>query len=639
MKCYLQLEYSQLSFNQQHYYLNLFYEYEFIDNSGEFIGEVVDLLLAVESMEVKSILISGSISINKYAVINLENIDIEKSDFKLNKVVLTINKKDLLFLKSPNKPDEEKEIYYSELKRYAIIDNNGHNIEQKITDVLVKKKEQFLLITNKNFTIPQSFIRSFQTNKKISVILSEMQLNTFKHDEIIFAFNQLQMMNVNNPNFEMIDKLIELGFSNDVYDTLNSIQKNNIKDNEIVQQIEFFRAKIMIYKGDINKAREIFETLRLTTKELLHTRIELEIGKLLFKTGEYKSSFEILEPTLPKFDKNKVFQSLTLNWIGLCLFNLGNVQKAMSFFDDAKKIAIETKNTRALAFSLNNIAMILREQGKITQSIELLEEGINYVKENSVRSMSILLRNLAMSHFQTGNQGKALEIFFDAFIIRSKFSNIIEICESLVDIAIIEYSLGKFDSESVSLKLFPPPPYSITIIEDYKDFITGLHEKQQKNYPQALKYFNKLLKRGIINLEYQVKIFEYLNEILLINWMQDDLNPDHAQNIVEKIQLGFKLTSRNNLISYNCKTAIGIAKMQIFMMDFEKAKFYYEKGLEIATKNGLVYHKKIIEKDLNDFEKIKKRFSLIDEELIIVKEHWINELIFYLRHLHVINLF
>jgi tetratricopeptide (TPR) repeat protein len=616
------------------YHVHEYLYCSFVDSDGINIGQIDDLILSNVTFRIKKFLLTQLITTGKVITVDWNEIESQFFDKNVSNQII-VNKvfKELIQQKKSDTLNKD-EILFSDLKKFTIFDKLGKILDQKIVDIYYSKNNEFSLITNRSFLIHETYIRTIQLDQRsLTTMLSEKQLSTFKHEELEHIKIQLANLSSEIPDFNLLDNILDMGYSHEVLITLQNLEAN-IEDSTINFNILYLKGKILIYLGDFAGALDIFNTLKTNASGKLLGKVKIELGKYYLKIGDYQTSKTLLEEARAyfKIQKDELYQSLSLNWLGLCYFNNGNIKQAFEEFEKAKLLAKQIKNPRAEAFSLNNLGIIYRLQGKIDHAINIFEEAIDLVKDSSFRSLSLLLRNQALAHFQTGNQGKSLELHFDALALRKKFGNVLEISESLLDIAIVENSIGR---EISILKFFPDNIHNIQLITDYKSIIIGINEKtKNKGHSQAIILWSNVLKSGLIGLEYQVQVFEYIIESMIILWIEDGYNDSSLIEISKKMQFGLKLTEKNYLISYHCKLLIGLAKIEVYNRSFTNAMNYYKQALKISTEQNLFTHRDIIEKDLYDFDSIKIAFTTKkDEELIIIKKKWINEILFYLRYL------
>ncbi len=115
---------------------------------------------------------------------------------------------------------------------------------------------------------------------------------------------------------------------------------------------------------------------------------------------------------LLEHSEDRRLRSGVLSVSGVLAMMIGEYAKALRLLEVAKREALQSQNTVALPMILINLSKAQIELGELSAGIESLEEALVLVRSNGNKAMEgQLLNNLAITHFERGNLGVALETF------------------------------------------------------------------------------------------------------------------------------------------------------------------------------------------------------------------------------------
>ncbi|MBT3756088.1 MAG: tetratricopeptide repeat protein [Candidatus Cloacimonetes bacterium] len=93
------------------------------------------------------------------------------------------------------------------------------------------------------------------------------------------------------------------------------------------------------------------------------------LGNIYVRISDYEKALEMYERSLEYKRKSKISTQSTLNNIGNIYLNLEDYESALRYLSEALKINEEKKDEKRIAISLNNIAVVFEEQGKIDEAL------------------------------------------------------------------------------------------------------------------------------------------------------------------------------------------------------------------------------------------------------------------------------
>jgi signal transduction histidine kinase len=190
------------------------------------------------------------------------------------------------------------------------------------------------------------------------------------------------------------------------------------------------------------------------------------------------------------------------------LFDVDN-HEAATFGQRAYELAKELGDSTKIVVSGRITGQLLRRTDKLSESIQILNSVLPIARRNNiVKEEKSILNALALSYTFIADYDKALEVNFQALVIREREGNKKEISFTLNNIGLVYFKLGNHEmalqyyNRALELRLEAKDSYDLDRI-----FINiGLCYNQLSNFVEAEKFINKGLALCGGNCQDQIKI-------------------------------------------------------------------------------------------------------------------------------------
>jgi tetratricopeptide (TPR) repeat protein len=635
-----------MSLEMKEFFFGDFFKYQILDNNEKSLGQINDILLR-KDLSISKFIIYDLFG-KEALLIDSESIEQEKEEnFKF---LTTLKKSDLEYINVNIIIKDEEMILYSIFKKKPIFDVNHQLNPNKIVNIAIKgicKKISSMIILEKGFLIKDVLVRNIRDEINLTISNSALESISAIPEEsiqllLISPEEKLEKFKKNPTEWSIINQLIELGHIEITKSFLEQWKTSGIAPEQ--EQVFYYHlGKIYEAIGEYNQSISVFNKSLSKDKEkkntLLLGRCYTQLGKsfimygLLDKGfGSLKKAKELLEYNI----KYSLYRSITLNWIGTYYYLKGMINKALDIYNKALDISEYFGNPKISALSLNNIGMIYLIQGKLEKSIEIYKKAIDILRGNYPRTLATIIRNEAIAVYELGMQGKSLEKQFDALHLREKIGYQIDIADSVLNIIRIEHSMGKLTNSSSILARFPENPFNLHLISTYKYIINGLLAKINSKWMDAIQNWKLALEDSSLEFSYQVWIFEYICEVMLLKWKEMADEETFAQ-LGRQAYQAIKLTTKNKLFNHLSKSNIILAKLALYSKDFDEANRILHEILIISEERELKTHKYIIQKELDKLPKLMQNIDSIGWEEY--QNKIVKEMLLYIRNLRIINLF
>ncbi|MEW6196378.1 MAG: tetratricopeptide repeat-containing sensor histidine kinase [Bacteroidota bacterium] len=189
--------------------------------------------------------------------------------------------------------------------------------------------------------------------------------------------------------------------------------------------------------------------------------------------------------------ENKSLQAKSLNLIGVVYRNLGDYDKAITYYKDALRNAEAAKDSLQIAFSNNNIGGIYRLIGNNPLSLEHILRALNiFERLNNKEGMAFCTINIGLVYKNQGDFVKALEYLNYTLRIRNEIND--NSGKALTNnlIAEVYFDMGEYN---LALDYYREAESGYKKIDDQKGIaavwggIGGVYYSQN-NLKDALKY-------------------------------------------------------------------------------------------------------------------------------------------------------
>ena len=246
-------------------------------------------------------------------------------------------------------------------------------------------------------------------------------------------------------------------------------------------------------------------------KRLLNTaKNDTTLGILEMQLAEYSlndSAFKvhnqraltIAEKNIPTAKGAELISFLKIkasayNNIGYDETTLGNLSKALEYYQECLKIEQEIKNDADIAFVLNNIADVYETQGNISAALKYYDESLKmHEKNKNIKGIAQAYNNIGFIYSTQDDLEKALDYYQKSYKIKKQLNDKSGMAVTLGNIGYI-YMQQKADYKAMSYYLLALK--TATEIQEknrmgllYSD-IGGIYENQ-KNYGAALSHYFK----------------------------------------------------------------------------------------------------------------------------------------------------
>jgi len=354
-------------------------------------------------------------------------------------------------------------------------------------------------------------------------------------------------------------------------DSLN-LEKLDQYDQFLIDSI------IDVYQNTTTDSQRV-ALLAILSEELSDQKVWSKYNQLVFELSEeaLKSvSTEKKETRLYFLD----YKNRALNNYGYLHLMQGNVEKALEYYGESKKILEKIDDQQGLAAYYNSIGYIHINQGSIKKGLDLLLKSLK-IKEKLENKSAIAnsLNNIGYVYKNQDEFDKALEYFDRSLKIREDLDDKAGIALCLGHIGSIYDSKG---NKNKALELFQKA-YQLSK-ETSNDYMTSFHLfnvgailYDQQNYNEAISYFTESLDlRNKINdqvgitssLTYLGKAyFKKGNIEKALNYGNESMSIAKKINYPKEISNAAELLHRIFLQQKNWKSAHEMFQLQINMRD------------------------------------------------------------------------
>lgn len=303
-----------------------------------------------------------------------------------------------------------------------------------------------------------------------------------------------------------------LFFNNRVYDWAI---KN--REHTLESEVLLLKAEIWLYKGYLDNVYEICRTVKenaqntgnrslLVSAMLLQGRYFTEMN--VFDKA-YAELFSAKEIAMQIKDSNAIAN--ILNAFGVLSDLQKETEQALAYYKEALSYVNEENDALLRIRLLNNIAISYTEQGKIKNAKQILRRCIHHIEEHRIAfGMDRLYMNLAPVYITAGDMDSALLNIQKSLEIAHKYNNRSSMARALIYKGYILFSLNNIDSaktvfkqaDTIALELRADNMHSMIL-----QYFVWIAEAE-KDYEQAYLYLQEFKqssdslanKRNIVNL-------------------------------------------------------------------------------------------------------------------------------------------
>ncbi len=364
-------------------------------------------------------------------------------------------------------------------------------------------------------------------------------------------------------------------------------------------------------KKDLQKTKEYAERALEISRKIKYSQGEQKSTKNLamahYFSGEYSQAKKLFEEILHYAEDNhdQNSYSASLNNLGAICNILGEKDKALEYYLNAKDLNQEIKDSLGLSYNLKNIGNIYLEKGYYVTAEQFIQQNITLTK--MMKNDELLIRNyvsLGRLHDMKKQHSDALEYFLKALNLSEKndYFNDREVIYS--NLGISNYGMGNYDN---ALKYFQQAieiekkiGLKRRLAFDYNN--VSLLYKKINDYDKALFYAEKSLVMEE-ELGDQYGLARSLNNIAVLNL--DFEKYDLAKKYLDRsLEINQKLEDKEGITQNYMNLGIISSKKG----DKKEAEKYFQKSLMLAEEYDLIKNISdsyknliIIYEDLEDF--------------------------------------
>ncbi|MHA1315759.1 MAG: tetratricopeptide repeat protein, partial [Candidatus Helarchaeota archaeon] len=219
--------------------------------------------------------------------------------------------------------------------------------------------------------------------------------------------------------------------------------------------------------------------------------------------------------------------------VGVDYYNLGDLEKALSFYNKAINLAEELELEHDKANYLGYKGNLFIKKEKYSEAIPIIEESLSISKKHGDKSLiGGQLYNLGLANYRLGNFSEACDLFGEYIeFIKSNKQSPDEIMRGLVDLGNSFYKASRLEecinaySESLSIsKQLNDIEYQKMVLDNITHVL-----KQLKQYSRAISFYIELLDIAGRGNDDQ-GIAKTMNQISIMIENEIKQNPDYSNS-------------------------------------------------------------------------------------------------------------
>lgn len=424
--------------------------------------------------------------------------------------------------------------------------------------------------------------------------------------------------------------------------------------------IHHYQGRLLVMEGRFKEAIIQFEASREQGLELgesfFYYISSVHLARIYSRQGEILKGLELLEQDFISDGlKGNLLDdpllAMGLTELGNCYFRLSRYDQAEEYYIKSKTLWEKLGAARAVAGINNNLGVLNKYKGKISQSLHYYEQALKIFESlNDQHTYSMSLNNIANLYQIQGRLGRALDYHLKAYEIRKQLNIKALTAMSLNNLGSLYHDLGEFEKayyyqkmslwirkglgieEEVILSLvdlaevlyslrlkneldqligdFPLPPYENPNRIAYYHLIQGFRYLLQDKWMIAQKHFRQALLGEGISFHYYVVAYENLLEcdIQLVGTDKPKELQDRLLVLFNQWEDKCKV---NSLYASLLKIYILRAKLRVLFLNFDLARSELNQVVINAEEWGLPLHKKRALAEISELdEKQQKILSL-----------------------------
>lgn len=248
------------------------------------------------------------------------------------------------------------------------------------------------------------------------------------------------------------------GHSQQGLDILSQVYKN-LDENDIVLYLETLSVELYIHsiKRDYKKVTELFHLFQqklnsnkdLKREEKAHILpwVYLRNAYSLRAEGKISSALDLISECgdyLREFP-HRFFKVMATTVMGHCYHNIGNITKAVEFYDEAIDLGIEIQGKTLLSILYNRVGMAMSIRGKFEESRSYYQDALDLAIETGSTWLTAgPLASLSQWKIASGNIEGAIDDYHHFEEVASTVGDERELCFAQLTLANLYERLGDF---------------------------------------------------------------------------------------------------------------------------------------------------------------------------------------------------
>jgi tetratricopeptide (TPR) repeat protein len=351
----------------------------------------------------------------------------------------------------------------------------------------------------------------------------------------------------------------------------------------------------------INELQTGFKDLDEGNNQVLHARLQIEIGRCFWRVGKLQEGLNFLLQVLKIFDekdeeKEDYFVSHAYQVLGNILLAKGQVGEAIEYYK--KALPLREGHAQKTAELSNNIGLAFFIQGRYEEALKKYEQvKIIFQELGNPFYLAVSLTNIAHVYFSQGQLDDALEYYKKAlnhfdnsdtspYYIAGSIYHISRVLAEKKDIKQLLSFQERFPAEKTEVPIQPLLYMTQAIIA-----------QQQNNWGISSQKWQLALDSEGLEFHYQMDCYEGRCQTAFTRWQikpTENLS-EELENYLNSWQTVCKL---NYLSSSLCKVYLLRAKLDLARFRFTSAERLLEQCIQLSKENGLPLHQRLAEQEL-----------------------------------------
>ena len=248
------------------------------------------------------------------------------------------------------------------------------------------------------------------------------------------------------------------GHSQQGLDILSQVYKN-LDKNDIVLYLETISVELYIHsiKRDYKKVTELFtkfqqklngnKDLKREQKAHIIPWVYIRNAYSLRAEGKISDAIDLISECgdyLREFP-HRFFQVMVNTVMGHCYHNIGNITKAVEFYDEAIDLGIEIQCKTLLSILYNRVGMVMSIRGKFEDSRSYYQDALDLAIETGSTWLTVgPLASLSQWKIASGNIKGAIDDYHHFEEVASTVGDERELCFAQLTLANLYERLGDF---------------------------------------------------------------------------------------------------------------------------------------------------------------------------------------------------